>query len=44
MPAYTPILATLGYIMSPDGASVLMIHRDPPSQRETTLGAAWRRG
>ncbi len=28
MPAYTPILATLGYIMSPDGASVLMIHRN----------------
>jgi len=28
MPAYTPILATLGYIMSPDGANVLMIHRN----------------
>ena len=28
MSAYTPILATLGYIMSPDGASVLMIHRN----------------
>jgi len=26
--AYTPILGTLGYIMSPDGASVLMIHRN----------------
>lgn len=28
MPAYTPILATLGYVMSPDGDSVLMIHRN----------------
>jgi len=28
MAAYTPILATLGYIMSPDGRSVLMIHRN----------------
>lgn len=28
MPAYTPILATLGYVMSPDGQSVLMIHRN----------------
>ena len=28
MAAYTPILATLGYIMSPDGSSVLMIHRN----------------
>ncbi len=28
MPAYTPILATLGYVMSPDGASVLMVHRN----------------
>lgn len=26
--AYTPILATLGYVMSPDGQSVLMIHRN----------------
>lgn len=25
---YTPILATLGYVFSPDGASVLMIHRN----------------
>lgn len=24
---YTPVLATLGYILSPDGTSVLMIHR-----------------
>jgi 8-oxo-dGTP diphosphatase len=27
MPIYTPILATLGYIMSPDGERVLMVHR-----------------
>jgi len=25
---YTPILATLGYVFSPDGKSLLMIHRD----------------
>ena len=25
---YTPILATLGYILSPDGRSVLLIHRN----------------
>ncbi|MCK9173940.1 MAG: 8-oxo-dGTP diphosphatase [Desulforhopalus sp.] len=25
---YTPILATLGYILSPDGKQVLMIHRN----------------
>jgi 8-oxo-dGTP diphosphatase len=25
---YTPIVATLGYILSPDGQSVLMIHRN----------------
>lgn len=25
---YTPILATLGYVFSPDGRSVLMIHRN----------------
>jgi 8-oxo-dGTP diphosphatase len=28
MPAYTPILATLGYVLSPDGQSVLLIHRN----------------
>jgi 8-oxo-dGTP diphosphatase len=27
MMPYTPILATLGYVFSPDGAKVLMIHR-----------------
>ncbi len=25
---YTPILATLGYVMSPNGMEVLLIHRD----------------
>jgi 8-oxo-dGTP diphosphatase len=25
---YTPILATLGYVLSPDGRNVLMIHRN----------------
>ncbi len=25
---YTPIVATLGYVLSPDGGSVLMIHRN----------------
>ncbi|MBC8163938.1 MAG: 8-oxo-dGTP diphosphatase [Roseiflexaceae bacterium] len=28
MPKYTPILATLAYILSPDGQQVLMIHRN----------------
>lgn len=28
MAAYTPILATLGYVMSSDGTQVLMIHRN----------------
>ena len=28
MAAYTPILATLGYVLSADGRSVLMIHRN----------------
>lgn len=26
--SYTPILATLGYVLSPDGKSVLLIHRN----------------
>ncbi|RME40633.1 MAG: 7,8-dihydro-8-oxoguanine triphosphatase, partial [Caldilineae bacterium] len=25
---YTPILATLGYVMSPDGRKTLLIHRN----------------
>jgi 8-oxo-dGTP diphosphatase len=28
MAAYTPILATLGYVLSPDGTRVLLIHRN----------------
>ena len=28
MPAYTPVLATLGYVLSPDSDSVLLIHRN----------------
>src|SRR5690349_14484797 len=28
MMPYTPILATLGYVFSPDGRRVLMIHRN----------------
>jgi 8-oxo-dGTP diphosphatase len=28
MAIYTPILATLGYVMSPDGERVLLIHRN----------------
>ena len=27
-PPYTPILATLGYVLSPDRARVLLIHRN----------------
>ncbi len=30
--AYTPIVATLGYIMSPDGRQVLLIHRNARPQ------------
>jgi len=26
--SYTPVVATLGYVLSPDGRRVLMIHRD----------------
>jgi 8-oxo-dGTP diphosphatase len=29
---YTPIVATLGYVLSPDGARVLMIHRNAREQ------------
>jgi 8-oxo-dGTP diphosphatase len=28
MPTYMPVLATLGYVLSPDGQSVLLIHRN----------------
>ncbi len=34
---YTPILATLGYIMSPDGKEVLLIHRNS-RQNDMHLG------
>lgn len=34
---YTPILATLGYIMSPDGKDVLLIHRNT-RQNDMHLG------
>jgi len=34
---YTPILATLGYIMSPDGKEVLLIHRNA-RQNDMHLG------
>ncbi len=34
---YTPILATLGYIMSPDGKNVLLIHRNS-RQNDMHLG------
>jgi 8-oxo-dGTP diphosphatase len=30
--SYTPILATLGYVFSPDGTRVLMIHRNARAQ------------
>ena len=26
--AYTPIIATLGYVLSPDGQQVLLVHRN----------------
>jgi 8-oxo-dGTP diphosphatase len=29
---YTPIVATLGYVLSPDGARVLMLHRNAREQ------------
>ncbi len=31
---YTPILATLGYVLSPDGGRVLMIHRNARADDE----------
>jgi 8-oxo-dGTP diphosphatase len=34
---YTPILATLGYVFSPDGTEVLMVHRNRRSH-DTHLG------
>jgi 8-oxo-dGTP diphosphatase len=46
---YTPILATLGYILSPDGRQVLLIHRnrrrdDPHYGKYNGLGGKLERG
>jgi 8-oxo-dGTP diphosphatase len=46
---YTPILATLGYILSPDGCRVLLIHRirrpeDPHFGKYNGLGGKLDRG
>lgn len=46
---YTPILATLGYILSPDGRQVLLIHRnrrpdDPHFGKYNGLGGKLDRG
>jgi 8-oxo-dGTP diphosphatase len=47
--AYTPILATLGYVFSPDGRQVLLIHRnrrpeDPHFGKYNGLGGKLERG
>jgi 8-oxo-dGTP diphosphatase len=49
MTAYTPILATLGYVLSPDGTRVLLIHRnrrpgDPHLGKYNGLGGKLDRG
>lgn len=46
---YTPILATLGYILSPDGRQVLLVHRnrrpgDPHLGKYNGLGGKLDRG
>jgi 8-oxo-dGTP diphosphatase len=46
---YTPILATLGYLLSPDGRQVLLIHRnrrpdDPHFGKYNGLGGKVERG
>jgi 8-oxo-dGTP diphosphatase len=48
MSAYTPILATLGYVLSPDGRNVLVIHRntrpdDPAFGKYNGLGGKLER-
>ena len=48
MPAYTPILATLGYVLSPGGRDVLLIHRntrpdDPAYGKYNGLGGKLER-
>lgn len=49
MPAYTPILATLGYALSRDGREALLIHRntrpdDPAYGKYNGLGGKLERG
>jgi 8-oxo-dGTP diphosphatase len=49
MPAYTPILATLGYVLCPDGEHVLLIHRnarpdDPAYGKYNGLGGKLEAG
>ena len=49
MPAYTPILATLGYVLSPDRTRVLLIHRnarpdDPAFGKYNGLGGKMEPG
>ncbi|MBC8104403.1 MAG: 8-oxo-dGTP diphosphatase [Cytophagales bacterium] len=49
MPAYTPVLATLGYVLSPDRSDVLLIHRDsrpddPAFGKYNGLGGKLERG
>jgi 8-oxo-dGTP diphosphatase len=49
MSPYTPILATLGYVLSPDGEKVLLIHRnrraeDPHLGKYNGLGGKLDRG
>jgi 8-oxo-dGTP diphosphatase len=49
MVPYTPILATLGYLLSPDGRQVLLIHRnrrpdDPHFGKYNGLGGKLDRG
>jgi len=49
MPAYTPILATLGYVLSPDRSRVLLIHRnarpdDPAFGKYNGLGGKMEPG
>ena len=39
---YTPIIATLGYVLSPDERSVLMIHRNArPGDQTLASIMAW---
>jgi 8-oxo-dGTP diphosphatase len=38
MPVYTPILATLGYVLSPDRSRVLLIHRNTRPDTDPAYG------